>query len=229
MISPVIDMIGRRSGRLLVVSRAGSGQKGLALWLCRCDCGAEMVAVGSHLRSGRTDSCGCLKRERLSVSNTKHGFSKHPLYRVRVGMIARCHNPKNTHFYCYGGRGITVCREWRDDRESFFLWALANGWEPGLDIDRRDNDGNYEPGNCRFVTPAVNARNRSDPSRWRRLKPLGSHNLSKTECPQGHPLDGVQVRKDRVLRFCRVCRKEQWIRARRKRGAKPRVFRRDRP
>lgn len=87
--------------------------------------------------------------------------SKHPLYRVWCGMITRCGNPNAHKFKTYGGRGISVCDEWRASR-AFVAWALVNGWEPGLQLDRRDNDKGYSPDNCRFVTPSVNGLNRRD-------------------------------------------------------------------
>lgn len=93
--------------------------------------------------------------------NPKHGFKHHPLYSVYQGMKERCYRETNTHFARYGGRGITICDEWLESNVEFFNWALANGWEDGLQIDRIDNDGNYSPKNCRWVTPTENARNTS--------------------------------------------------------------------
>lgn len=92
-----------------------------------------------------------------------HGHTRrgkhHPLYAVWSNLIQRCTNPKHPQYHNYGGRGIKVCDQWRDATE-FLVWAGSAGWEPGLQIDRIDNDGDYEPGNCRFVTPSVNASNR---------------------------------------------------------------------
>lgn len=87
-------------------------------------------------------------------------LSAHPLYSVASSMRDRCDNPNSPDFHWYGGRGITVCDEWRRSRRAFIAWALANGWRPGLQIDRIDNDGPYSPGNCRFVSPAANSANR---------------------------------------------------------------------
>lgn len=98
-------------------------------------------------------------RPKLVAASTKHGQSETPLHRVWKGMRQRCTNSRFAQFADYGGRGISVCREW-DAFEAFRDWALANGYAEGLEIDRRDNDGNYEPSNCRFVTRPVNCRNK---------------------------------------------------------------------
>ncbi len=104
------------------------------------------------------------QRGRNGVGRTTHGYARqddqHPLYRVWGGMIGRCENPKAGGYERYGGRGIKVCGEWRNSSLGFITWALANGWKKGLHIDRIDNDGNYSPENCRFVTAAVNSRNK---------------------------------------------------------------------
>lgn len=139
-----------------------------------------------------------------------HGLSRHPLYKVRGGMLARCYNERSPFFHRYGGRGIKICHLWREHPEAFIKWGIANGWKPGLTIDRIDNDGHYQPSNCRFVSRGDNARKRSDKSTWRKSDRCGAFNLAKTTCPKGHPLDGVQVRATRTLRFCRTCRREQW-------------------
>lgn len=204
-----IDLSGQRFGRLVVLARDGSSPRGGAKWRCRCDCGTGRTVLGTSLRSARTVSCGCFVREHNAEIATTHGLTDHPLYRIRSGMLFRCHNPKSTFFHRYGGRGIEVCPVWRASAATFIEWALANGWQPGLTIDRINNDGNYEPANCRFVSRGENARKRSDKSTWRRSDRPGAHNREKTTCPKGHPLDGVQVRKTRTMRFCFTCRRAQ--------------------
>jgi len=132
-------------------------------WRCRCDCGNEVDVVSCNLISGSTRSCGCYHRERAAEANTVHEMARrgecHSIYRVWVAMLQRCENPNDKRYKDYGGRGITVCPEWHD----FVLfrdWALANGWEKGLSLDRIDNDGNYESSNCHWVTQKEQQRNR---------------------------------------------------------------------
>lgn len=153
------DITGQKFGRLTVLSFHGI-IKGRAWWNCKCDCGNEIIAKGVELRYGSVVSCGCKKREFLIKLNTKHNLSKHPLYHVIADMIERCYNPNSQEYFRYGKRGITVCDEWRNDKCAFIIWGLANGYQKGLQIDRIDNNKDYCPENCRFVTPKVNTNNR---------------------------------------------------------------------
>lgn len=159
----VVDITGYRFGRLTVIERADNDKQGNAQWLCRCDCGNKKIVRGKALRKGRTSSCGCLlaqsSSQRMTKMLTKHGYSGSKLYRVYYGMLRRCDNPKEKEYHNYGGRGITVCQEWRENVERFIEWALVNGYRNGLQIDRKDNDGNYEPSNCRFITTIDNCQN----------------------------------------------------------------------
>jgi len=152
--------IGRRFGRLVALSEhtERTSSRGIRL-ICQCDCGAIGVFAASNLRSGFTRSCGCLKSEIISARQTKHGLHGHDLYSIWSGMRDRCNRKSNRKYKDYGARGISVCAEW-DDAGVFIKWGEANGWQPGLQIDRIDNDGNYSPDNCRFVTQAVNVGNR---------------------------------------------------------------------
>lgn len=126
-------------------------------WLCCCECGAERMVSHYSLKSGMSKSCGCLHSDRLSARNTKHGMGRHPLYGIWKGMTKRCRDPHPR----YGGRGISVCDAWKDSFDVFRQWAESNGWQKGLEIDRENNDGNYEPDNCRFITKIENTRNSS--------------------------------------------------------------------
>lgn len=120
-----------------------------------CVCGKKVVMPSTDIRRERSKSCGC-----LPLPQRTHGLSRHPLRCMRVNMIYRCGNSKAPGFNDYGGRGISVCAEWEDDFFAFYNWALKNGWMTGLVIDRINNDGNYSPENCRFVTVMINARNK---------------------------------------------------------------------
>lgn len=166
MASRSIDLTGQRFGHFQVIESAGVHRSPCgstaALWLCRCDCGNVVAVIGKNLRSGKSTNCGCVRKVTLPASVRTHGDSYGcRLYRIYNDMLTRCYNPAATHYHRYGGRGITVCVEWLESYETFRSWALANGYRDDLTIDRRDNDGNYEPGNCRWVTIKENCRNRS--------------------------------------------------------------------
>ena len=128
-----------------------------AVWRCECNCGEYVYVRSGNLISGNTRSCGA------SIHRIKHGFNRpnnrHPLYQALHRIKDRCYNINDKRYIHYGGRGITVCDEWRNDYESFVKWGLNNGWKKGLTIDRINNEGNYTPDNCRFVSVAVNNRN----------------------------------------------------------------------
>lgn len=128
--------------------------------IATCICGVTKEYYLHSLVYSQQLSCGCLRNEAGEKRKT-HGLSNHPLYRAWTEMNRRCYNEKRDNYARYGGRGITVCEEWRNDFKTFYDWAINSGWAEGLWIDRRENDGNYEPSNCRWVTVGESNINRT--------------------------------------------------------------------
>lgn len=157
---PRIDLTGQRFGRLVVEGFSHKGKDGHSMWKCRCECGNIKVINGTSLKYGRSKSCGCLHNELLSDRNFKHGERHTRLYNIWCGMIGRVEFESQEGYKNYGGRGITVCEEWRTSFEKFRDWALNHGYQDDLTIDRIDVNGNYCPENCKWSTAKEQARNK---------------------------------------------------------------------
>jgi len=168
------DLTGKKFNRLTVLEPTKKrSHSGVVIWKCQCDCGNIAEVRSDNLTGGRTQSCGCLVSDltaKHNHQNTIHGDSHSSrIYRIWASMKSRCLNPNDYHYQYYGKRGIIVCNAWKNDYLAFKKWALANGYKPGLTIDRINNDGNYEPDNCQFLTRSENTR-KAMRHRYRRTK-----------------------------------------------------------
>jgi hypothetical protein len=165
----MIDLTGTTFNRWTVVSRAANTAAGQAQWRCRCDCGTERELKSIVIRRGISQSCGCLKIERIIERTTTHGHAANgmtPTYHSWASMIARCTNPNKKEFPEYGGRGITVCERWRWSFQNF-LDDMGEKPPGRFSLDRIDNSGGYEPGNCRWATDVQQANNKRPMRPWR--------------------------------------------------------------
>ena len=154
------DVVGKTFGRWFVICRNGNTKNKSKQYLCRCECGIEKNVVGVHLLNGKSTSCGCFSAEQVRERMTKHGKTNTRLIYIWQGIKQRCFLETDKHYQWYGARGITICDEWKNDFMSFYNWAICNGYDKNKSIDRINNNGNYEPSNCRWVDHKTQCRNR---------------------------------------------------------------------
>ncbi len=163
-----LNLIGKTFERLKVLSKAPvhitSGGNKVGRWNCVCECGTKVIVRTNHLTCGTTKSCGCYNSDKLVKRNFKHGLSIRknitPLYSLWLSIKTRCYNAQTDNYSYYGGKGIRVSEDWLHNPKEFICWAKHNGYKKGLEIDRINSKGNYDPSNCRFVTRSENCINR---------------------------------------------------------------------
>lgn len=155
------NLLGLKFGKLIVIKKLSKRKNGYVVWRCICDCGSTVEITSNSLTTGHTRSCGCLIHEILIKRNLKHGDAfrrkNNRLYGIWINMRQRCFNSQHRDYKYWGGKGIRTCKEW-NNYLNFKYWALNNGYTKKLVIDRIDNNKDYEPNNCQWITQAENAK-----------------------------------------------------------------------
>lgn len=149
------SLVGEKFNRLTVIEEVGKNHYGI-IYKCRCECGTEKEFTAVRLRTKNVQSCGCLRRDHFR----KHSLSETRPYKIFQGMKKRCYNLNEPNYKDYGAREITICNEWLNDVQTFYDWAMNNGYKDGLSIERLDFNGNYEPKNCTWIELKKQGRNR---------------------------------------------------------------------
>lgn len=194
----VLDLSNKKFYKLTVIRQVQS-KNHKTMWECICDCGNTTLVLTSNLTCGRVKSCGCLKNEKLIKRNTTHNLRKTPIYEVWKTMKQRCFNPNNSSYKNYGGRGISICKDWKDNFISFYEWSMLNGYKKGLTIDRIDNNSNYCPENCRWVDRTIQANN----TRWNKLITIGGKVDTRANWMRYFNLDDYNFNKQLKLGLLR--------------------------
>lgn len=200
------NLVGKKFGRIAVVEKVGK-RKNKIIWMCKCDCGGIIPVSGDSLKSGNTKSCGCYKSYATANRNRTHNKSATRIYGIWHAMKQRCYYEKNVCYKDYGGRGISVCKEWLNDFQAFYDWAMTNGYADDLTLDRIDVNGNYEPNNCKWSTQEEQATNKRNSryieyhgelktlSEWSKITKI-DHKTISYRIEKGYPMDKVFARKD---------------------------------
>ena len=156
------DITGLKFGKLTAIKRIGNDKYNTSVWFCKCECGKTVNVKLNNLKSGNTQSCGCIHQEKISKLFETHGLTNTRLYHILSNMKGRCYNKNVKDYKNYGGKKIIICDEWLNDFMNFYNWSMENGYKEELSIDRKDVTGNYEPSNCRWADMVTQENNRTN-------------------------------------------------------------------